>query len=334
MKALALISGGLDSVLAARLIQEQDIEVIAAYFTFPFCSRKQENGSVCPDKVRKAASCLGLEVNMFDITDEFIEMLQHPRHGYGGEINPCIDCKILMLRTAKKYMRQFNASFVVTGEVLGQRPMSQHRKALSIIEKESGLEGFLVRPLSARLLPETVPEKQGWLNRDLLMNMNGRSRRPQVALARKFQINDYATPAGGCLLTDAQFANRVKDLIKHGDLTRANIALLNMGRHFRLSDKLKLVVGRDEPEAGRLFDVAMPGDHIFQPPEHVAGATALLRGVCSDALIRLAAAMVSRYFDLNGQLSAEVVYRIFPESQEHCLEVQVMRDDELGRWRI
>lgn len=334
MKALVLVSGGLDSLLAAQLIKEQGIEIIALHFNIAFCSRKQETSYGCPDSVRKTADYLGVEVKIVDIADDFLVLLKNPAHGYGSNMNPCIDCKILMLRKCKQYLQELDAAFVVTGEVLGQRPMSQHRKALLTIEKESGLDGLILRPLSAKLLGETIVEKEGWVNRNLLLNFNGRGRRPQMDLAGHFGMDDYANPAGGCLLTDQGFSGRLKDLMAHNQLNRLNLELLKSGRHFRLSGEAKLVVGRDQKEGERLLSLALEGDYIFMPPLDIAGATALGRGVFSDSLIKLSCSIVSRYFDLSGKKSAEVVYKIFPKEEEKRLNVEVFADSGILEFRI
>ncbi|MDD5730063.1 MAG: hypothetical protein PHN57_02930 [Candidatus Omnitrophica bacterium] len=334
MKALALISGGLDSLLAARLVKDQGIGIIALNFHMPFCSREEKFSYGCPDSVRAVADYLGVELKVINIVDEFLSVLENPGHGYGANLNPCIDCKILMLRKCKELLEEFGAGFVVTGEVLGQRPMSQHRQALVTIEKESGIEGLILRPLCAKLLEETIPEKNKWVDRVRLLDLNGRSRKPQMQLARDFGFHDYANPAGGCLLTDPRFAIRVKDLISHKELDAGNVELLKVGRHFRVSDRAKLVVGRDEKENERLLGLARRGDFIFMPPDDVAGATALGRGAFNDELIRGACAITGRYFDRGGNPDAEISYKIFPDEREYRLTVPVMREEDIVKLRI
>jgi len=334
LKTIALVSGGLDSLLAAKLVKDQGIEVFALHFNIPFCSRKFTGAYGCADSVKKTADYLGVELRVIDIADEFLPILEKPSFGYGANVNPCIDCKILMLRKCKEYLEELGASFVVTGEVLGQRPMSQHRKALVTIEKESGLDGLVVRPLSARLLEETIPEKEGWLDRQRLLDFNGRGRRPQMALAKNFGFTDYSTPAGGCLLTDPEFAKRIKDLMSHKELDLNNVELLKTGRHFRVSSNAKLVVARDEKEGERLLGLALRGDHFFLPPEDVAGATALGRGVFDDALIKLSASIVGRYFDLFGKTDADIVHSIFLGQEKRNISVSVMQEEELVKLRI
>jgi hypothetical protein len=248
-------------------------------------------------------------------------------------MNPCLDCRILLFKKAKELMQKEGASFVVTGEVLGQRPMSQHRQALRLIEKESGLDGLVLRPLCARLLPETIPERELWVNRAKLLGFSGRSRRMQMDLAKTFHIRDYPCAAGGCLLTDPAFSRRIKDLIAHGKLDSPNVELLKLGRHFRLAQNTKLVVGRDEKENTRLFGLLEEGDHLFTP-RNIAGPTALARGDLSKELIHLACGITCRYCDLNGSKTAEMIYKRFPGQEEKILEASALGEEEFAGLRI
>ena len=334
MKAFVLLSGGLDSVLAAQLVKEQGIQVTAVYFAIPFCSRAQLSSYGCPDALRRSAQDLGVELKVISIADDFLKIVENPRHGFGSHVNPCIDCKILMLRKCKEMMEQGKASFVATGEVLGQRPMSQHKGALARIEQDSGLEGLVLRPLCAKLLPPTIPEKEGWISREKLLAFNGRSRRPQMELAKKFNLSEYKTPAGGCLLTDPMFARKVKDLLRQKEFNLHNVELLKCGRHFRVSTHARLVVGRDEKEDERLLGLALQGDYIFLPTDTVAGATALGRGVFDEKSLGLACKILGRYFDLNGKLAAQIVYRRFPEQDEKTATVEVFSDSQIAEYRI
>ncbi|MEW6170880.1 MAG: 7-cyano-7-deazaguanine synthase, partial [Candidatus Omnitrophota bacterium] len=243
MKAVALLSGGLDSTLATKLMQEQGIYLLALNFKTPFCLCDGKSSKGCINHAKAVADNLGIDFKIINVTDDFLKILKKPKHGFGSCMNPCIDCRILKFRKAKEIMQEIGASFIITGEVLGQRPMSQHKKSLNLIDKESDLEGFVLRPLSAKLLPETIPEKNKWVCRDKLLSYNGRTRKPQIALAKKFNIKDYPCPAGGCLLTDPGFARRLKDLLKYDKLDLNNIELLKVGRHFRLNSEAKLIVG-------------------------------------------------------------------------------------------
>lgn len=307
MKAITLISGGLDSILAAKVVKDQGVEVIPLNFKIPFCQRKK---NAQPDNTMSSfvKNNLGEELRCMDISKDFMELVLNPKHGFGSNMNPCIDCKITMLKKAKELLGEWNAQFIVTGEVLGQRPMSQHRRALQVIEKDSALEGLLLRPLSAKLFPETVPEKELWVRREELFNFNGRSRRPQINLARKLGISDYPNSAGGCLLTDLQFSNRLRDLIIHRQLNIENVELLKIGRHFRLSASTKLIVGRNEIENKELEYLVKETDYLFIPDQDLAGPACLGRGEFNDQLVELSCQIMSRYCDLNGAKRARIIY--------------------------
>lgn len=285
-KAIVLFSGGLDSILAAKMMLEQGVEVLAVNFSAKLC--------MCGSKptgesaAESAARMLGIPLKTVDITDDFLKIVKNPAHGYGANVNPCIDCKIYMLKHAKDMMEKTGASFLVTGEVLGERPMSQRMDTLNLIEKKAGVRGILLRPLTAKNLTPTLPEEEGLVDREKLLGISGRSRRPQMALAEKYGIDKYPNPAGGCLLTDPGFAKRVKDAIEHDEFNADNLAILSVGRHFRLSEGTRLVVGRDEKENDILESLAIDGDVIFALTDR-EGPTAILRGNVSKDLIELAA---------------------------------------------
>jgi tRNA U34 2-thiouridine synthase MnmA/TrmU len=334
MRTVALVSGGLDSILAAKIVQRQGIEVIPLNFKIPFSQTDKENPSEKQNKLKEIADNLGAELKSIDISNEFLGLLKNPCYGFGSNMNPCIDCKILMLAKARELMESLEAEFIVTGEVLSQRPMSQHRQALELIEKRAGLQGLLLRPLSAKLLPETIPEQRGWVQRDKLLGFSGRSRRPQMELAKELGIKEYPNPAGGCLLTDPEFTKRLKELIAHQELNLENIELLKIGRHFRISDKAKLIVGRNEKENEKLLSLAKENDYIFMPTEKIAGPTSLARGVFSNEPIKLCASITSRYCDLNGETQAEIIYKKIPEKEDNILKVPVIEESELLSFRI
>jgi len=302
-KAIILFSGGLDSILAARLMMELGIEIEAVhyYIDFAACVGGDEGEAV------KAAKMLGIPLKIFDITVEYLEMFKNPRYGYGSNINPCIDCKIFMFKKAKEYMASAGASFLVTGEVLGERPMSQRKDALSLIEKRAEVGGILLRPLSAKLLEPTIPENEGVIDREKLLDIRGRSRKPQIELAAKFGIKEYPNPAGGCLLTDPGFTNRVKDLIKHDKLTIENLKLLKVGRHFRLLGSTKLVVGRDEDENKKLLALASAEDVLFKLKDR-QGPISLLRGKTDDEIIALAASIAVHHTKYRNEEKLDVNY--------------------------
>jgi hypothetical protein len=299
MRAIALISGGLDSILAAKIIKIQGISIVPLYFKIPFCHLKAPAYSG-QDLNSFVSSSLGEELQRVEIRDEFLKLISNPEYGFGSHMNPCIDCKILMLTKAKELMPQFNAQFIVTGEVLGQRPMSQHKQALKAIEKKSGLLGLLLRPLSAKHIAPTIPEEKGWVDRERLLNFSGRSRRPQMKLARELNISGYPNASGGCLLTDRQFSLRLKDLIEHKTMDLRNIDFLKIGRHFRLNPKGKLVVGRDEKENIELEKQAGGGDYLFVPDEKTAGPTCLGLGNFDREMIETSSRIASYYCDSDG----------------------------------
>ncbi|MFA5345446.1 MAG: tRNA 4-thiouridine(8) synthase ThiI [Candidatus Omnitrophota bacterium] len=331
MRAIALISGGLDSVLAARIIQEEGIKVLPLNFKIPFCQRsKSENQNNSISALVKES--LAEELETVDISVDFLDLVLKPKYGFGSNMNPCIDCKIFMLRKAKELMLGFDAQFIVTGEVLGQRPMSQHRKALDTIEKESGLSGLLLRPLCAGLLSETLPEKEGWVKRQRLFEFNGRERRPQMNLADKFNIKNYPNASGGCLLTDTNFSNRLKDLITHRQLGIENVELLKIGRHFRLTETARLVVGRNEKENKELAAVALENDYLFAPDEFTAGPTCLGKGEFCDDLVRLSAQIAGTYCDLNSASNVKILYTHKRES--YSIEIKPLPREKLSALRL
>ena len=293
MKAIALLSGGLDSTLAARVVMEQGVGLEALNFMTLFCTCTHR-GATCLAS-QKAVETLGIPLKVMNVSEEYLRVVKHPKHGYGRNMNPCIDCRIFMLQKAKARMEESGASFIVTGEVLGQRPMSQRRDAMRLIEKEAGLEGFILRPLSAQVLPVTVPEEEGWIDREKLLKIQGRSRKPQIDLAEQYGVHDYPCPAGGCLLTDPGFAKRIKDLMDHDiDFSTNDVHLLKIGRHFRFSDRVKLVVGRNEEENQKIQTFAQ-GKDILLKVSNFPGPLSLLRGKFDEGDIEKAAAITAHY---------------------------------------
>lgn len=343
MKALSLISGGLDSTLATKVIMEQGVEVCAVNFVSPFCrcDRKHSGdpkGSAagsrgCRHEATFVSEQLNIPLKVINVTQDFLEMLKAPRHGYGSNMNPCIDCRIMMLRKARQLMQELGASFIITGEVLGQRPMSQHSRAMQTVEKEAGVEGILLRPLSAKLMEPTVPEKNGWVDREKLLEISGRSRKAQIQLAEQLHIKDYPCAAGGCLLTDPNFARRVRDLIDHDLLTLEDVKVLNHGRHFRLTPGAKLVVGRDERDNAMIEACVREGDHLFQPLPEASGPSALGRGADLDTeeTRLLAGRLVARYFD---QKERAVTVRVTHGGQTQEVPVTPLTPDETKQYLI
>jgi len=311
IKALALISGGLDSLLAAKLISDQGCEVIGLHFKIPFC--KLNIQETFPD--------FGIKIMEVDLGEEFLKVIQRPHYGFGSNMNPCIDCKILMFSRARELMSGLGARFIVTGEVLGQRPMSQTKQALKIIRQKSGLEDLLLRPLSAQFFPPSLAEKEGWVKREKLLNFNGRMRTPQMRLAKELGFSNYANPAGGCLLTDPCFSKRLLELMAHDELTLQNLELLKVGRHFRLGKHARLVVGRDEDENNYLARLAQSGDYLFSPQKDLAGPTALARGMFGPELILLSSQITSAYTDAAGLREIGVHYRLLPSAQDEVHKI-------------
>lgn len=333
MKAIALLSGGLDSTLAVRLIKEQGIEIIALNLKTPFCLCDRGNSAGCGSYSRKAAQELGIEFRVVNVAEEFLPVLKNPKYGYGSNMNPCIDCRILSFSKAREHMAQTGARFVITGEVLGQRPMSQHKQALETIERESGLKGLVLRPLSARLLAETIPEREGWVDRNRLLDICGRGRRSQIGLAKNLDIKDYPCAAGGCLLTDPEFSKRIRDLIAFSELNVNNVELLKIGRHFRLSSQARFIVGRDEQENMRLTGLAKDDDYLFRPFE-VKGPFALGRGIFDEDKIKSCGAITSRYCDLDGSDRARIIYRRLPLAKEYMFEAVALDENSIKNLRI
>jgi len=294
-KVVALLSGGLDSRLAVKMMQNQGFEVEAVAIKTPFCDF--DCGRGCGFEIRETADTLGVKLKTVYLGDDYIEMLKHPKHGFGSGMNPCIDCRSMMFEAGKKHMEEIGAEFIISGEVLGQRPMSQHAPALKTIEKESGLEGKIVRPLSAALLPPTEPELKGLIKREDLGKIRGRSRKDQLKMAQEFGIENPPNAGGGCLLTDPAFAIRVKDLFKHTETPTTNdIDLLKIGRHFRFDENTKLVVGRNKDENEIIKSLALVTDILLDAKDHV-GPVSLIRGKNAQDHVGLGAAITLRYGD-------------------------------------
>lgn len=304
MKAVGLLSGGLDSTLAVKLMLEQGIDVIALKFTSPFC--------LCDQKGRcfssEIAKRLNIPLKVMAKGADYIKIVRKPKFGYGSGMNPCIDCRIFILKKAKRYAKEIGAAFIFTGEVLDQRPMSQHLKTLQLIEKEAGLKGRLLRPLSAKLLPETEAEKKGWVDRNKLLAIKGRSRKPQIALAGEFGIKDYPCPSGGCLLTCKEFAAKAMDLFQHKKRISANdIHLLKIGRHFRIGGN-KIIVGRNKEENASLLELKKKAEYYFEVSGCGSPIT-ILQGKKGKEPVELAARLTAAYSDAKEK-SVKVSYSL------------------------
>jgi tRNA-uridine 2-sulfurtransferase len=296
-KAVALLSGGLDSTLAVRMMLEQGVDVEAIAIKTPFCDF--DCGRGCGQRVKEVADELGIKLKTVYFGEEYLRMLKNPKYGYGSCMNPCIDCRGMMYNAAKEHMKKANADFVITGEVLFQRPMSQNNRALHIIEKETGMECKVLRPLSAKHLPPTDAEKRGLINRENMGDIKGRSRKGQLLLAKHFGISEPPNAAGGCLLTDPSFSKRVKDILDHSDnIPMLNdIELLKVGRHFRITHDAKLIVGRNKEENEVIKALVAEGDVILEVKDYV-GPTCILRfKKYDDSLVTKCAAIAARYSD-------------------------------------
>ena len=287
-RALGLLSGGLDSALAAALLLEQGIEVLGLHFESPVS---------CRSDVREVARDLGIPLTVQAKGDEYLRLLREPRWGYGRNLNPCVDCRVFMLRRCRERLDESGADFLFTGEVLGQRPMSQLSGKLRLIDRQAGADGLVLRPLSARLLPETEPERRGWVDRSRLLAISGRSRHVQLAEAARLGLKRYQSPGGGCLLTDALYSRKLRDLFTHAgakDVEEAEIALLSIGRHFRLGPSLKVVLGRDAAENGWLASL-QGGRRWLVEPDDFAGPSALVCGPQDEASLAEAVRLIAHF---------------------------------------
>jgi tRNA-specific 2-thiouridylase len=326
-KVVVLLSGGLDSNLSTRMVLDQEIDVEAVAVKTPFCDF--DCGKGCGHRVKEVADTLGIHLKTVYFGDEYLAMLKNPKHGFGSGMNPCVDCRAMMYKAAKEHMEKIGALYLVTGEVLSQRPMSQHRPALRIIEEESDLVGKVIRPLSAGRLPPSEAEKLGVIDRDKLLSIEGRSRKKQLALAKQFGIQNPPNSAGGCLLTDPAFSKRVYDLFEHteGTPTLNDVELLKVGRHFRLSKYAKLVVGRNQNENEIMKSLCLDADYAFEALEF-KGPLGILR-VRTDSnsendLIITAGGIVSRYSD--APRDQVVVLTIFHQQKELTLSCPMLGD--------
>jgi tRNA U34 2-thiouridine synthase MnmA/TrmU len=285
----------------------------------------------------KSAGSLGIEIEYIDISATYIpDVLMNPKHGYGSAINPCLDCRGYMLARAKKYMEEVGAQFVFTGEVLGQRPMSQYRRALDVVAQESGLGGLLVRPLSAKLLPPTIPEENGWIDREQLAGISGRSRKEQYRLAEELGVSEYSQPAGGCCsLADVSYGKKLRDLLHHLDVGKVpsldDVILLKVGRHFRPADQLKVVVGRDEVE-NRFLERYAENGRMMLTSIDVVGPITIAEGSLGPAEVEIAAGITARYADHEDASAVRIKYE--SEKLSGIVEVPPLHQDQLEVWRL
>ncbi len=326
VKAISLLSGGLDSILATELIRRQGIEVITFNVKTPFGIPKKDGSS----EATQAAEQLKVPLKMLCVEQDYLRMLRKPKHGYGKNLNPCVDCKIFILKKAKKYAKEIGADFIFTGEVLGERPMSQHGPALKTIAEESGLKGKLLRPLSAKLLPETVAEKKGFVDRNKLLSIQGRSRKPQFKLAKEYGITVFPSPAGGCLLTCEEYSKKLLDLFENKKrISMADVALLRVGRHFRLG-KNKIIVGRNEAENKFLLANKIKSDYLLELSD-IVGPTTLLQGPKTKVAIETAAKLTASYSDAR---SGKVTVKFGQETLNKTITVEPPQRADIEKLRV
>lgn len=323
IRALALLSGGLDSRLAVCLLKQQGIDVQGIVFKSPFF----EIGEAV-----KGAEQLDISLHVHDFSKDIIELLDNPKHGFGSCMNPCVDCHARMLKRAGEFAEDTGCRFLVTGEVLNERPKSQNRRSLDIVAEESGYRPIILRPLSAKLLPATEPELKGWVDRECLEGIQGRSRKRQFQLAETFGLREFPSPAGGCRLTEPNFSRRLLDLKEHEGLQGIrSIRLLRVGRHFRLSTALKLIVGRNERDNAVIEGAAELYDLVLKP-EDVPGPTGLLPFTASKEEVRLSAAICARYSD--APRDGDVRIRVRSPRNVDRLDVVPVKPEEIEVLRI
>ena len=303
ISALGLLSGGLDSTLAAKLMIDQEIEVYAINFTSPFCTCTPKKAG-CAAVVTAVRELGDISLKRVALRDDYLEMIQNPKHGYGRGINPCIDCRIMKIRKAGEYMHEIGASFLFTGEVLGQRPMSQHKRPIEIIDRGAGFSGYILRPLSAVHFEPTIPEQKRWVDRNKLLKISGRSRKPQILLAAEKGIRDYPCPAGGCLLTDKNFSDKMRDYFTfttHPSIR--DIPLIKTGRHFRFDNGDKVIVARNQDEGQMMKNLCRESDHLLVPLDF-SGPTVILQGISLET----ATAKMLRYTNRAVYKTARIIH--------------------------
>lgn len=324
-KVLAMMSGGLDSVLAAKIIRDQGIEVIGICFKSHFFDAS--------NAIRMAKQ-IDVPLEVIDFTDEHFEMVKKPKHGYGKNMNPCIDCHSMMMSYAGKLLKKYNADFIITGEVLNQRPMSQNRSALDIVKNDSGFSDKILRPLCAKNLIPTQMEIDGLVDRERLMDISGRSRKVQMELASRLGIADYPSPAGGCRLTEPGYAKRLKDLLElNADPTYNELQLLKIGRHFRMSDSCRIISTRTAEEADEIKKFLVEGYLLFFA-EEFNGSMVIIIGEPKNIDIEFAARMTARYSKGKDNKTVKIKFGPFKQLINNHIEVEPALDEELSKYMI
>jgi len=321
--ALAMISGGLDSTLAAKIVKDQGIEVIGICFKSNFFGEKN---------ALKMVKQIDIPLEVIDFSDEHFEMAKNPKHGYGKNMNPCIDCHAMMMRHCGQLLEKFHADFIITGEVLNQRPMSQNRSALDIVKNESGIGHKILRPLCAKNLNPTQMEIEGLIDREALMDIKGRNRKIQMELAEKFGILDYPSPAGGCKLTEPNYSLRLRDLLDHKkDVSKKDLELLKIGRHFRVSKDAKIISTRTQEEGELLEQLLTPEDLIFIAKDY-NGTTVVIIGKATNEDIEFAAGISGRYCKGKDEKIITISYGGYGNTQDKSIDIQPATDEEVNNY--
>lgn len=345
-KAVALISGGLDSMLAVRVMQEQGIEVEGINFYTGFCVEGHTHAIRNQDKDKQkrnnalwVAEQLGIKLHIVDVIEEYKDVLLNPKHGYGANMNPCLDCKIFMVGKAVEWVKEHHKDgfdFIITGEVIGQRPMSQRRATMPIISEESGADDLLLRPLCAKNLPVTLPEREGWVDREKLYDFHGRNRKPQIALAKSFGLNDFASPAGGCcFLTDKSYSDKLVDLWQarnSRDYEMDDIMLLKVGRHIRPAPEFKLIIARDAGESKFLEGYRKQFTSIHATSH--SGPMALVDGDIKEEQYPLAAAIVARFGQGRDAEQVELDIAVPVKGNQQIKTVPLTAEQVLQEWYV
>jgi tRNA-specific 2-thiouridylase len=321
--ALAMISGGLDSILAAKLVKDQGIEVIGICFKSNFFSEKN---------ALKMVKQIDIPLEVVDFSDEHFQMVKSPKHGHGKNMNPCIDCHAMMMRHCGELLEKFHADFIITGEVLNQRPMSQNRSALDIVKNESGIGSKILRPLCAKNLNPTEMEMDGLIDREVLMDIRGRNRKVQMELAEKWGILDYPSPAGGCKLTEPNYSRKLRELVNHKeDISKRDLELLKIGRHFRVSMGAKIISTRTEAE-GELLKQFLTEDDLIFLAKNYTGSMVVIVGKATDEDIEFAAKVSARYCKGKDDKTISIRYGTYAQPLNKSIDMASATEEEISNY--